>query len=1369
MSGKTRTLLLHFGGAVVFTALAILVRYGIDSALGDHLPLATLYGAVAFSVWLGGYRPALLAMVLGYLACDYLFIVPRGQGLHLDTPNLVGLILYVYSCAFIIGLGEALRVAERRAQQQRESLRVTLTSMGDAVIATDATGHVTSLNPVAGALTGWSSDQAVGRPLQEVFCIINELTRQPIQDPVRIVLAKGHVVGLANHTVLIARDGTEHPIDDSAAPIRDAEDRTVGVVLIFRDVSERRRLERMQSDLHRQLEQQVQERTAELRASEERFRLLVDGSQEHAIFMLDPTGRVASWNPGAERIKQYAASEIVGQHFSRFYPAEDVQDGKPQRELQVAIAKGKYQEEGWRVRKDGSRFWASVVITALRDESGQLHGFGKVTRDVTERRLAEENARRLLQEEAAHRAAKEYAQAIERQREQLRVTLTSIGDAVIATDADGRVTLLNPVAEALTGWTNAEAVGQPLETIFHIVNEQTEHPVGNPVARVLAEGLVVGLANHTALIARDGVARPIEDSAAPIRGEYGEVIGVVLVFRDATERRSNEEALRRIQEELQIVTDCMSVPVTRCSRDLKYLWVSKPYADWIGRPAAQIMGSPIIDIIGPQAFAQLRPHFEQVLSGREVRYEERIDFHGIGPRWINVVYTPTLDAQGVSDGWVAVVIDVDNRKRMEAALRASEERLAAELEAMTQMHGLSTRLVACADLGTALEDVLDGAIRTTQADFGNIQLFNPEKKALEIVVQRGFQPDFLDYFRTVRVDEGSACAQAMKSGARSVMEDVQQDPSYEAHRAIAAAAGYRGVQSTPIKSRTNRILGMLSTHFRQPHRVSERDQKLLDLYARHAADFIERLRDRDAVGESERLEKERAAELEAILRATPTPIWIAHDPQCHRITGNPASFELLGLAEGTNVSATVPGHDPGERGFREYRDDQPIPGDELPVQRAARGELVKGADVKFVFNDGRVRYIYGNAVPLRNPDGSVRGSVAAFADVTALKEAERALQEADLRKNEFLATLAHELRNPLAPIRTAVDLLRRADGNGTVVEQARSMMGRQLDQMVRLIDDLLDVSRISQGKVQLRKQRVELATVIRSALETVQPLLAAQAHELTVTLPSEAIYLDADSTRLAQVISNLLNNAVKYTEKGGRIWLTAERQGHEAVVSVRDTGIGIAGKHLPLLFELFSQVTPALERSQGGLGIGLSLVRGLVELHGGTVKAQSDGIGRGSEFIVRLPIVELPPVQEPRDLAGDGKAVSDRNRRILVVDDNRDAADSLAMMLEMMGHETSTAYDGQEAVQAAATFRPEVILLDIGLPKMNGYEVARHIRQQEWGKGLALIALTGWGQAEDKRRALEAGFDHHLTKPVAAAALEKLLAPVKPDQRPVGS
>jgi PAS domain S-box-containing protein len=376
-----------------------------------------------------------------------------------------------------------------------------------------------------------------------------------------------------------------------------------------------------------------------------------------------------------------------------------------------------------------------------------------------------------------------------------------------------------------------------------------------------------------------------------------------------------------------------------------------------------------------------------------------------------------------------------------------------------------------------------------------------------------------------------------------------------------------------------------------------------------------------------------------------------------------------------------------------------------------------------------------------------------------LRQKVEELAAADRRKDEFLATLAHELRNPLAPLRHALQLLHLADDDPDLRKKARGVMERQLAQMVRLIDDLLDVSRITRNKLQLRKERVELATAIQGALETIRPLLETAGHELTVELPAEPVPLDADPTRLTQIFTNLLNNAVKYTEKGGHVHLAAERQGSEVVVSVRDTGIGVTAEHLPHLFEMFSQVAPALERSTGGLGIGLALVRGLVELHGGSVEAHSAGLSQGSEFIVRLPVAAAA-VRDQSQSEDEQDSLSGSQRRILIADDNRDSAEVLSLVLEHVGYKVQTAFNGLEAVQAATTFRPDVALLDIGMPGLNGYEAARRIREQPWGGDMVLVAITGWGQEEDKRQAREAGFDYHLTKPVDPADLQKLLASV---------
>jgi len=381
-------------------------------------------------------------------------------------------------------------------------------------------------------------------------------------------------------------------------------------------------------------------------------------------------------------------------------------------------------------------------------------------------------------------------------------------------------------------------------------------------------------------------------------------------------------------------------------------------------------------------------------------------------------------------------------------------------------------------------------------------------------------------------------------------------------------------------------------------------------------------------------------------------------------------------------------------------------------------------------------------------------------------ELARLRKETDRRKDEFLATLAHELRTPLAPIRNSVHILRMAGGDRGVAERVYEMMERQVNHMVRLVDDLMEVSRITRGKIDLRKEPVELAAVVRSAVETSKPLIEAARHQLAVTLPDEPLILDADPVRLAQVLANLLNNAAKYTPEGGRIWLTARRAGLNVEVSVRDSGTGIPIEVLPKVFDLFMQVERTYSRAQGGLGIGLTLVRSLVSLHGGSVEARSDGPGRGSEFVVRLPLAAGQLAAHDWD-GRDARPAAVAPRRILVVDDNRDAADSLGMLLKFLGADVCTANDGPAALEAFRTYRPSVVLLDIGLPEMDGYEVARRTRQQPEGGDVTLIALTGWGQEEDRRRSKEAGIDHHLVKPVDLNALEKLLAtlPVKGERQ----
>jgi signal transduction histidine kinase/ActR/RegA family two-component response regulator len=430
------------------------------------------------------------------------------------------------------------------------------------------------------------------------------------------------------------------------------------------------------------------------------------------------------------------------------------------------------------------------------------------------------------------------------------------------------------------------------------------------------------------------------------------------------------------------------------------------------------------------------------------------------------------------------------------------------------------------------------------------------------------------------------------------------------------------------------------------------------------------------------------------------------------------------------------------------------------VLKEGHGEI----EIRFRhFQTGEPLWFVYKVLVLTDSDGKVIGYATVSQNVTQRRELEDHLRklaadlsEASRRKDEFLATLAHELRNPLAPIRNGVQVLRLAADSATA-EDARVMIERQVDQMVRLIDDLLDVSRITLGKFELRRERAKLSDVIESAVESSRPLIDYMGHTLTISLPDTPVCVYADPTRLAQICSNLLNNSAKYTERGGHIWLTAAVDGSNVTVSVKDTGIGIAPDHLPRIFEMFSQVEGSLERSQGGLGIGLTLVKRLVEMHQGTVEARSQGPGTGAEFVVQMPIVVAD--QGTDSTARNGQTDAFKSAlRILIVDDNQDAANSLALLLRLMGNDTRTAYDGEEGVRLAKEIRPEIVLLDIGLPKLNGYEVCQRIREEPWGKDVVLIAVTGWGQEQDRRRSESVGFDGHLTKPIVPEQLMDLLA-----------
>ncbi len=421
-----------------------------------------------------------------------------------------------------------------------------------------------------------------------------------------------------------------------------------------------------------------------------------------------------------------------------------------------------------------------------------------------------------------------------------------------------------------------------------------------------------------------------------------------------------------------------------------------------------------------------------------------------------------------------------------------------------------------------------------------------------------------------------------------------------------------------------------------------------------------------------------------------------------------------------------------------------------------------------VRKDGTYFWALGITTAMRDENGGLKGFTKVLRDSTErkcfeeeLQKRNEALEEADRRKDEFLAVLAHELRNPLAPMFNALSILEQENLPAETARHTRLLIDRQVRQLTRLVDDLLDVCRITRGKIQLRKKPVELKAILDNAVQACRPLLTSHKHELTMSLPPEPIWLDADQTRMEQVVVNMLNNSAKYSQDGGRITIEAGREREEMVLRVRDTGMGIAPELLPHIFELFTQADRTLDRSQGGLGIGLTLVRKLVELHDGRVEAYSEGVGKGSEFVVRVPVLkELPRSAAPESTL-QAPRPSENALRVLIVEDEADSAEALEMILTMMGHQVQTAHSGMAALQAAKDHRPDVILLDIGLPGLNGYQVAERLRETpDAMKHVVLVAMTGYGQPEDRQRAVRAGFDYHMVKPVDPQQLEQLLTQI---------
>ncbi len=1211
-------------------------------------------------------------------------------------------LLMILAVFALVRRNDRLRVHQTEVlAEQKERLRTTLSSIGDGVISTDRAGSITYLNAVAEELTGWSNAAAAGVSLRRVFQIVNESTRQPVENPAIRALSEGVIVGLANHTVLIAKDGTERPIEDSASPIRSREGKIVGCVLVFRDATERKSRETAQAERTRliSLRADIASAISAPGGTSAALQFCCEALVRHLdaafarIWTLDDAGAVLELQASAGLY-----THLDGPHgrvpVGEFKIGRIAASRKPHLSNSVPDDP-EVGDRAWAARA-GMVAFAGYPLVVEDRVVGVVALFAR--RPLTEGILTE--LAPLADDIAQYLDRRRLDELFRDQAERLRTTLASIGDGVISTDRDGSITYLNAVAEELSGWSNAAAAGVPLTRVFRIVNESTRQPVENPALRALKEGIIVGLANHTVLISKDGTEWPIEDSAGPIRSREGEIVGCVLVFRDVSEKKRAEaqvargvaasERQRRLYE-----TILTSTP------DLVYVFDLNHRFTYANPASLEIWGRTREEAIGKNCLELGYESWHAAMHDREIDgviatkrpIRGEVPFVGVGGRRVyDYLFVPVINADGEVEAITGTTRDITERKR------AEEERL---------------RLVAIIEYSADFIGSFNTAGQQLFLNRAGRELIG---LARDYDIRRTAIPDYFAPEHRAFVDDvviPSAMADGRWSGELSFRHFV-----------------------------TGESIPVLYDLFR-----------IDDPLTGQAIQFATIARD---ISEPKRIEVE--------LRRSEERFRIAVGAVSSLVWTNDAEGKMVGEQPGWG---NFTGQTPEE--YRGYGWSAAVhPDDAQPTIDAWNRAVATGGTFEFEHRvrrrDGEWRQCSIRAVPIRDDNGAVREWVGVHTDITDAKSAELQLRqlaadlsEADRRKDEFLATLAHELRNPLAPIRNGLLILQRA-GLAPDAEALRAMMGRQLEQMVHIVDDLLDVSRVSQGKLLLRLERIDLATAMAGAVETARPTLDAAEHMLAVELPGEPIYLDADATRLGQVFSNLLTNAAKYSEPGSQIRLSAALEGTGGVaVRVRDTGVGIPTEMLPEIFGMFTQVERTLEKSQGGLGIGLTLVKRLVEMHGGTVEARSDGPGLGSEFIVRLSVAPAPPIPEstPHTVSVDRAPT---RLRILVADDNEDAAATLAMILEILGHEVRTANDGAAAVTAAAAFRPEVVLLDIGMPKLNGYEACARIRAAPWAAAVTLVALTGWGQDEDRRRSREAGFDHHLVKPVHPAAIEKLLA-----------
>jgi len=1087
-------------------------------------------------------------------------------------------------------------------------------------------------------------------------------------------------------------------------------------------------------------------------------------------------GVVVAANERLAQMLGYSPAELIGKSVEELAPpaARDAA-----RERFVALREGGAGAviEGEYRRKDGTSLWGVTTVTPVRDDSGVVSSLLGLVIDVTERKRAERSDGFLVELSArlasTHQEGDLVRTALEAVSRFLRVSRACFVECHVT---DGRVVVTGrrggepPSSfggsyslEQLGGadWWSAHARGESG------LDAALPSEVGGAAARCHAtQALAREGGWRVALTVASDARRAFRaDELAVLREVLGRVWPQVERARAGSALEGESDRRHRLFETILSGTPDL---IYVFDLERRFVFANAAWLEAWGRRLGDVLGKTCLEIGYPDWQAAMHDsEIDQVARSKHgIRGE--VPFKGPqGERIHDYIFVPVIGADGEVEAIAGTTRDV-------TVLKQAEHLMAGQAQALELM-------VKGAPLPEVLEALCDVVDRQATSRLRtSILLMQDDGRHLRPAAGRHMPAAWSRAIDPWPVGpESGGCGTAAHRQTTVICRDIAADPLWAQHRELAARHGLRAVWSTPIFSSGGSVLGTLALYYPSVHEPDAIERRLVEVITRTAGIAIERKRGEEGLrthSERLRLLWEAAAVLlttddsEALIRALVARIaphlgldvvlgYTAVDADDglkltfnSGITPEQAAEHALIAPDHALAGDVTRSHEPFSVSHVQDSDDAaqaslralglrayacfPLSADERLL-----GTLGIGSRERAEFEVDELEFMRT----------VTRYMTVAYERLRLVRQ----LRDADRKKDDFIALLAHELRNPLAPLRNGLHVMRLASPDSPAVTRARAIMERQLSHMVRLIDDLLDVSRISLNKLQLRRTRVVLADVVSSAVETARPNIDGAEHHLEVLLPPEPILLDADLTRLAQVLGNLLTNAAKYTPKRGEITVRVERHDDAVEVSVEDNGIGLQKESLRSIFDMFSQVDYSFERTTGGLGIGLALVRGLTEMHGGSVRAESAGPGLGSRFIVRLPVAvtldELGPKStRPAD-------VDAPERRILVADDNRDAVESLATMLRLSGNVVYTAKDGVEAFEQAERLRPDVVLMDIGMPRLNGREATKRIRERDWGKRMVVIALTGWGQDADRRLSREAGCDDHLVKPVDFAELERLM------------